>query len=86
MAKFLIDIGADLGKRNSYELSPLMLACQKGNREMVEYLVANKADVNEKASISGLTPLLCCRDEELALFLIQSGAKIQSRPTSSLKK
>jgi hypothetical protein len=62
-----------------------MLACQKGNREMVEYLIANKVDVNEKA-ISGLTPLLCCKDEELGLYLIQNGAKIQGRPTSSLKK
>lgn len=84
MAKFLIDIGADITKRTSHDISPLMLACQKGNKEIVEYLIHNKVDVNEKA-ISGLTPLLCCKDEELGLFLIQNGAKIQGRPASMKK-
>ncbi len=76
-------MGADVTKRNSADMSPLMIACQKGNKDIVKDLIANKAEINEKASISGLTPLSCCKDEELALFLIQNGAKIQNRPQST---
>lgn len=63
-----------------------MIACQKGQIEIAKYLIDNKADVNEKASISGMTPLTLCKDEELSLYLIKNGAKIQGRPTSSALK
>jgi hypothetical protein len=61
-----------------------MIACQKGNKELVEHFVKNKIDLNEKANISGVTPLSCCKDEELALYLIQNGASLKSRPGSTL--
>jgi ankyrin repeat protein len=82
----LIDLGADLNKKNSSDMSPLMIACQIGSKEIVEYLIENKAEINEKANISGLTPLALCKDEELSLYLIKKGAKIHKRPASSLKK
>ncbi len=85
IAKFLIDVGADISKRNAEDMSPLMLSCQKGLKELVYYLIENKAEINEK-SISGLTPLSCCKDEELALYLISKGAKLQNRPSSTIKK
>ena len=40
----LIDLGADL-TRNSHDLSPLMIACQKGNKELIEHFVKNKIDL-----------------------------------------
>jgi ankyrin repeat protein len=85
MAKFLIDIGADLKKRNNADMSPLMLCCQKSLKELVHYLVMNKAEINEK-SLSGVSPLSLCKDEDLSLFLIQSGARLSARPGSSCLK
>jgi len=48
-AKYLITHGADVN-RKTYGWTPLMFACQFGNHEIIEMLVAAGADVNAQAS------------------------------------
>ncbi len=45
MAKALIDAGIEVNKAGDLGYTPLHVACMKGNREMVELLVASGADL-----------------------------------------
>src|SRR5689334_15875163 len=45
-AKALVEQGADVSATNRYGVAPLSLACQDGNREMVELLLKAGADPN----------------------------------------
>jgi len=48
-ARYLLTHGADVN-RKTYGWTPLMFACQFGNHEIIEMLVATGADVNAQAS------------------------------------
>jgi ankyrin repeat protein len=52
----LIKAGTDPNSRESSELTPLMLATQKGHKDIAEFLLSHGADVNAKTKI-GFTAL-----------------------------
>lgn len=57
LAKELIAQGADVNAKSRYGATPLFFACDKGNVELVELLLAAGADVNVVDSFYGATPL-----------------------------
>ena len=72
MAKSLIDLGADITKRNNSDMTPLMLSCKNGMTELAEYLLKNDATINE-TNILGETPLKISQlygHEDLVLLLM----------------
>lgn len=73
----IIEIGNNYAKTQT----PLTLACQYRNFEMVELLVSNNADVNKPSKNLSIKPLsiaLYNNDYEIAEFLIENGADISS--------
>ncbi len=66
----------DQDKTNWYDWTPLHFAAQAGQTDIVEYLIANGADINAE-SIEGETPLQLAADKghkEVAELLIEKGA------------
>ena len=90
-AQCAIDLGANVNARKSIwyipqivptNPTPLIIACKSGDREMVEFLIANDADVNKVCNYTGETPLLAALHGtkqnrfSLAMYLIENGANI----------
>ena len=53
----LLEKGAAVDARNEFELTPLIVAADKGNAELVRLLVSHGADLNAKDHTYGKTPL-----------------------------
>ena len=51
----LINYGANVNSCDNVKNSPLFIACQNGNNEIVKLLLFNKADVNLQ-NIDGINP------------------------------
>ena len=67
LAKALLAAGANVNVDSKYSLPSLHAACNYGFFEIAKELLAHGADVNAKKN--GLTPLQCCKTEEMrALF------------------
>ena len=85
IAKFLISQGADLDAvPNGYGINleqiktPLLIAVQKDNKDMVSLLIKNKA--NAYIKYGGLSwALHHAKSKEVAKMLIENGAKINSK-------
>ena len=59
IARLLLDRGAVVNVKNLYDLTPLYFAVDMRNREMVEFLLVNGADLSiGVATTSGFTPLM----------------------------
>jgi ankyrin repeat protein len=79
----LCDLGADLGIRNAADLTPLMLGCKMGLKDVCEYLIEHKASVND-TNILGDTPLKLAQrngHEDLVLLLMKKYNAL-TRPAS----
>lgn len=72
--------GADINYIEAIsKVTPLMLACVKGNEDLIIYLIDNGADVNRK-NYSGSTAVFYCGRRERIVKLLQSkGADINIR-------
>lgn len=80
-ARSSISTGADVNKKGEYDLTPLMMACNRGKLgcplEMVKLLVESGADVNAKTPDYRTTALiLAVGDFEKVKYLVSKGAKI----------
>jgi hypothetical protein len=80
IGKALFKAHADVNARGIYGTTALIMACVKGNTDLVKTLVAEGADLNAAADIEGehLTALHAAESEghkEVADFLKKSGAK-----------
>eukprot|EP00929_Paragymnodinium_shiwhaense_P047601 TRINITY_DN24137_c0_g1_i1.p1 TRINITY_DN24137_c0_g1~~TRINITY_DN24137_c0_g1_i1.p1 ORF type:complete len:327 (-),score=54.92 TRINITY_DN24137_c0_g1_i1:187-1167(-) len=73
LARALVEAKADLHFRDESGETALHMAVQRGNQDTVEYLIAQKADVNV-VSVFGCTPLDGCRYDSIATVLIEAGA------------
>jgi len=75
-----------INERNGLRKTPLMFACEQGNRKIVEYLVSNGALVNDKDT-NGLTPLIYASKNgriEVVNYLIDSGALLDDQDRHGL--
>lgn len=75
IAKALIKAGADINKPNDYPYySPLMVAAETNNMEMVKELISKKADVNYASKMDGITALNVTNKSDIADALLKAGA------------
>jgi ankyrin repeat protein len=79
VATFLISKGADVNTRNNWGITPLIGTSTNGNREMVQLLIDNGADVN--MGYWNGTPLLVAAaagHTDVVKLLIDKGANINA--------
>lgn len=75
IAKSLINIGADINKPNNYPYySPLMVAAENGNKEMVNILLQKGANINYKSEMDGITALNVTNNVEIAELILKANA------------
>lgn len=75
IAKALINVGADINKPNNYPFySPLMVAAENNNKEMVELLLKKGADVNYQSKMDGITALNVTNSAEIADIILKAKA------------
>lgn len=70
-----------IGMNYAETQTPLTLACQHSNFEIVKFLISNGADVNKPSknlSVNPLTIALYNNDYEIAYFLLDNGADVLS--------
>jgi ankyrin repeat protein len=86
-----VEKGFDITKKNSEDLTPLMLSCKLGNIEIAEILLENKANLYE-INILGDTSLKLAQKnghENLVMILIQKYkalARQSAKPVRSNNK
>ena len=77
--KKLIEHGADVNERSTIEgFTPLFIACQYGNQEVISTLLENGADPNLSLN-NGMTPIFAVAENgspETAQQIMKAGAKI----------
>jgi uncharacterized protein len=79
VAELLIARGADVMARNERGLTPLHAAAYSGNAEMALLLLDHGAALEDRANVSGATPLMLAVEENriaLAELLIARGADL----------
>jgi len=79
--KELITAGTPVNDANRYGVRPLAIACEKGNLELVEILLENKADPNA-AQVGNETPLMTAARTgkvEIVKRLVAAGARINEK-------
>ncbi len=77
MVNMLLDKGARIDQKNFYtELTPLMMAVDNGSLEMVELLIARKANLNlqDERGRSALMHASAARQSKIAERLLRAGA------------
>ena len=87
-AKQALSLGADINSLEAWGTAnfpfgtidtPLIIAARHRHADMVEYLIEQGADVNEKGE-AWYTPLFCATangDEQIVRILLENGAKIE---------
>ncbi|MDH4227644.1 MAG: ankyrin repeat domain-containing protein [Deltaproteobacteria bacterium] len=74
----LAALGADVNAKDKNGYTPLHHAMNRGDDEVVKFLIEKGADVNAKASSDGKTPLLIEGSHETVKLLLASGADIKA--------
>jgi ankyrin repeat protein len=86
VAEALIAAGAEINSRDRNENTPLFSAAERGNTDIVRFLVAKKVNVNARQG-NGYTPLIVAirwgteksQIGEIARLLIDGGADVNAR-------
>ena len=76
--KAFLDKGTDVNTKTRYGSTALFYACDRGNVEMVKFLLERGADPNAKDTFYGATPMTWAADKghvEVVRLLIEKGAK-----------
>ena len=81
----LLERGTDEDARDRYGQTALMLAAHAGHREVVETLIAHRANLNitAKFGLSALMLALVSGHEEVARLLARAGADLSLRGTGA---
>ncbi|KAI9642007.1 hypothetical protein NHQ30_009878 [Ciborinia camelliae] len=76
--KLLVNAGADIEIRNKDLMTPLSIAIQYRNIEVVEYLLSKKAWVNITGGLDGGPLLIACRigDLRLVKIVVEKGFRV----------
>ncbi len=79
LAKKLIDLKANLEIQSDQLFTPILIASQKGNQEIVELLIKNGADVNAKNKEGESSLILASQygHQEIVELLIKAGADLE---------
>jgi hypothetical protein len=74
--KFLLQVGADVNRKSSYEFTPLMIACSRGEAEseIIDLLMKNGADINAR-SFHGETALKIASRRNKGVWAEKYGVK-----------
>ena len=78
-AAYLLEKGADVNFKNKNNLTPLMIASQKGYLQVINILIKYKADINLSTDQYKTTALMFACDKghkDAALLLIEKGADV----------
>jgi uncharacterized protein len=77
--------GADVDARDQHGQTALMLAAHAGHREIVELLIAHRANLNvtAKYGLSALMLALVAGNEEVARLLSDAGTDLSLRGTGA---
>ena len=80
-----LDGGADVDARDRYGQTALMLAAHAGHREVVEALIAHRANLNTTAKygLSALMLALVAGHVEVARLLAEAGTDLSLRGTGA---
>ncbi|MCB1191228.1 MAG: ankyrin repeat domain-containing protein [Leptospiraceae bacterium] len=68
VAELLLKAGADINAKGWSDMSPLHIAVEYGNLDLVKFYITHGADINAQG-IMGATPLELARDENIKKFL-----------------
>jgi ankyrin repeat protein len=79
----LISNGINIHDRDQNQNTPLHIAADQENFEIVQILVENGADVNSQ-NIYGATPYYLTHDDEIRSYLIDNGANPNIQPHTSM--
>ena len=85
MVELLHKQGADMSARANNGMGPLHLACLKGSKLIINFLLKIGQDVNESTSQTGFRPIHIAAEAglwEVMEVLIQAGASLDSRNTN----
>lgn len=80
LCQFLIERGADVNAKSALDETPLCLACEKNNFEIIKLLIEHDADINAVSEF-GKTALhyaVASRSLEVCQFLIEHGADVNA--------
>jgi uncharacterized protein len=79
LAKLLVDRGANVNAQTTAGLTPLMIACSRGNACLVQYLLSKQAKINQLNNLneSALFIALSKNRFEIAALLIMYGATLE---------
>lgn len=79
MIACLVELGADVNMANNDGKNPLILAADKGNISIIEYLVAKGAEVNQVDRKSNVSPVFLAAQnghEEIVKYLVECCANV----------
>ena len=75
IVKILVNRGANVNVQDKYGRTPLMIHAEKGNKDIVSYLVAHGADVDRKDTV-GWTALHISGHLTIVKILVDGGANV----------
>jgi ankyrin repeat protein len=71
--------GVDVNAKNNDGCTALFIAANRRNKEVVELLISEGADVSVKTTVGRFTPLHEVRSKEIAELLINNGADVNAK-------
>jgi hypothetical protein len=85
MAESFLDSGVAVDTRDDeIGATALLYACEKGDRDIIELLIARGANVNTQSAIGRRTPLHTAATPEIAKLLIEKGANVNVKGVGSI--
>jgi len=74
-----LDSGTEINTKDDKGLTALHWAAERGHKKIVEFLIANDADVNALVDREKVTPLHYVGSKEVAKMLIDAGSNVNAK-------